>query len=138
MLLRAHRSAVAPTVADVPGGSRGYQVLVEVVEGGQPSQLALAQHLGIDRTAMTYLVDELVEAGLVERRPNPADRRQRLVVATSLGRRRLAAACGRVAEAEEALLGGLDAGERAELRRLLARAACHAVSVDPAAELQQD
>ena len=59
--------------------------------GGHPghvgSQLALAQHLGIDRTVMTYLLDDLEAAGLIERRPDPADRRARRVVATRTGRR---------------------------------------------------
>jgi MarR family transcriptional regulator for hemolysin len=45
-------------------------------------KLALAQHLGIDRTAMTYLLDDLETAGLIERRPGPADWRARRVVAT--------------------------------------------------------
>ena len=37
----------------------------------RPRQLALAQQLGIDRTVMTYLLDDLERAGLVERRPGP-------------------------------------------------------------------
>jgi DNA-binding transcriptional MocR family regulator len=53
--------------------------------GAVGSQLALAQHLGIDRTVMTYLLDDLEAAGLIERRPDPADRRARRVVATQLG-----------------------------------------------------
>ncbi|MFK0044612.1 MarR family transcriptional regulator [Streptomyces sp. NPDC090741] len=40
----------------------------------------MATYLGIDRTVMTYLIDDLVTAGLVERRLNPADRRQRKIV----------------------------------------------------------
>jgi DNA-binding MarR family transcriptional regulator len=35
---------------------------------------------------MTYLLDSLAEAGLVERRPDPADRRARRIVATARGR----------------------------------------------------
>jgi hypothetical protein len=40
-------------VAAVPGGPRGYQVLVAVTTEEPSSQLALANRLGIDKTAMT-------------------------------------------------------------------------------------
>lgn len=121
-LLRSYRERVDPLLDDVPHGARGYQTLCEVLRGDQPSQLALAAHLGIDRTVMTYLIDDLVDAGLVERRPNPADRRQRQVVATEQGQRVVARMCGRVAEAEAAALGGLDEQERSTLRELLTKA----------------
>lgn len=82
---------------------------------------------------MTYLVDDLVEAGLVERRPNPTDRRQRLVVATRAGEELVATRCAQVAEAEAELLHGLEPAERAQLRRLLDKAAGAAGGVDRAA-----
>jgi len=115
---------VNPTLGNFPHGARGYQTLCEVVRGQQPSQLALANRLGIDRTVMTYLIDDLVEAGLVERRPNPVDRRQRQIVATSGGREALATLCQRVVEAETAVLGALNDDERQLFRRLLNKAAC--------------
>lgn len=124
LLLRTYRDHVGPVVADFPHGARGYQVLFEVVKGRQPSQLALANRLGIDRTVMTYLIDDLVDAGLVERRPNPHDRRQRQVVATPRGREVVADACERVHAAECDLLGALDEQERRRLRQLLSKAAC--------------
>jgi MarR family transcriptional regulator, transcriptional regulator for hemolysin len=131
VLQRTYREAVTPVLGDVPHGPRGYQTLAEVVFHEQPSQLALANHLGIDRTVMTYLVDDLEAAGLVERRPNPADRRQRQVVATPEGRRTIEALCQRVVEAEDALLGALDLDERATLRRLVNKAACGLDAADP-------
>ncbi|MGK5683021.1 MarR family winged helix-turn-helix transcriptional regulator [Actinoplanes sp. URMC 104] len=122
ILLRSYTDRVGPKLGDFPHGSRGYQTLCEVVQGTPPSQAALAARLGIDRTMMTYLIDDLVSAGLVERRPNPDDRRQRRIVATERGREAIAALCGQVAEAEEAALGTLDADERAQFRRLLVKA----------------
>jgi len=124
VLLRSYRELVAGVLGDFPHGPRGYQTLAEVVRGEQPSQLALATRLGIDRTVMTYLIDDLVAAGLVRREPNPDDRRQRRVVATARGRRALAAVCARVAEAEDAVLAALDPAEREVFRRLLVKAAC--------------
>ena len=123
VLLRSHRDRVSRVLGDFPHGPRGYQTLAEVIRGQQPSQLALANRLGIDRTVMTYLIDDLVAAGLVERRPNPADRRQRQIVATAKGEQALASLCDQVTEAENAMLGALDDTERALLRRLLVKAA---------------
>lgn len=124
VLLRAYRSAVTGAVEDLPHGHRGYQILSTVVHDDQPSQLALANHLGIDRTVMTYLLDDLVEAGLVERRANPADRRQRKIVATDAGTRTLSRFERRVQEARDGVLGSLSPGERATLCTLVRRAAC--------------
>lgn len=132
MLLRAHRDQVGPVLTEFPHGPRGYQTLAEVARGKQPSQLALANHLGIDRTVMTYLIDDLERAGLVERRPNPDDRRQRQVVATREGVATISALCQRVAQAEDDVLAGLDDAERSVLRRLLFKATCGEVSTgDP-------
>ena len=124
VLLRSYRDKVDPVLSEFPQGSRGYQTLSEVVHGQQPSQVTLAARLGIDRTVMTYLVDDLERAGLVERKANAQDRRQRQVVATEHGRDQLAGLCGRVNTAEDAILGPLDPDERAEFRRLLNKAAC--------------
>jgi DNA-binding MarR family transcriptional regulator len=123
VLLRTYRDRVTAAIGDFPLGPRGYQTLNEVVRGQQPSQLALANHLGIDRTVMTYVVDALEEAGLVERRPNPYDRRQRRIVATRRGHDAIATLCRRVTEAEDAVLGALEPAERVALRRLLWKAA---------------
>ena len=124
VLLRSYRELVSQALGDFLHGPRGYQTLFEVVRGQQPSQLALATRLGIDRTVMTYLIDDLVAADLVRREPNPVDRRQRRIVATEKGQQALAAVCSRVAEAENATLAALDAEERELFRRLLVKAAC--------------
>ena len=63
------------------------------------------------------------KAGLVERRANPTDRRQRQIVATPRGRDLVEGACQRVVLAQEDLLGTLAPDERVALRRLLNKAA---------------
>lgn len=123
VLLRTYRDQMTKVIGDFPHGPRGYQTLREVAREQQPSQLALASHLGIDRTVMTYVIDELEGADLVERRPNPDDRRQRRIVATTRGREAVSALCRRVTEAENAVLAALDPAERAVVRRLLYKAA---------------
>lgn len=129
VLVRNYQNASTAAMGEFPHGTRGYQVLVAVASGEQPNQLALAQHLGIDRTVMTYLVDDFVKAGLVERQLNPADRRARIVVATGAGLATLADLQQRVVTAEEAVLGALADEERDVFRTLLRRVACDAPAV---------
>lgn len=50
------------------------------------SQREVAELLGIDRTRMVALVDELQTKGWVKRRPQPDDRRKNIVTLTSKGR----------------------------------------------------
>jgi MarR family transcriptional regulator for hemolysin len=89
---------------------------------------------------MTYLLDSLAEVGLVESRPDPADRRARRIVATARGRALLDGLGERLREAEDQVLAGLDEGEdRQAFRTLLQRLALHAAttlestSADPCA-----
>jgi DNA-binding MarR family transcriptional regulator len=124
-VFRAYVVAAHEAVADLPGGPRGYQVLSAAAQGTVGSQLALAQHLGIDRTVMTYLLDDLEAANLIERRPDPADRRARRVVATQHGAELLTELDARLRAAEAYLLAPLDqrAGKsfRAQVRLLATR-----------------
>jgi MarR family transcriptional regulator, transcriptional regulator for hemolysin len=101
--------------------------------------------VGVDRTVMTYLLDSLAEAGLVERRPDPADRRARRIVATAHGRALLDKLGERLREAEDQVLAGLDEAEdRQVFRILLQRLSLHAAtaldsaSADPCTPAPED
>jgi DNA-binding MarR family transcriptional regulator len=133
VVFRGYIKATHEALADLPGGPRGYQVLAAADGDEHGSQLALAQHLGVDRTVMTYLLDDLEATGLIERRPDPADRRARRIVATPEGRTCLARLDERLRAAEEQLLSGLDDGpDRQVFRTLLRRLALHASAGEPA------
>lgn len=123
MLQRRYRAAVDSTVDHLPRGARGYQLLYAVIYKQLPNQLALAEYLGIDRTVLPYVIDDLVEDGLIERQPADGDRRARKVVATDHGR----AVFGRVEEAvavaEAEVLDALAEPERAQFRHLLSQLA---------------
>ena len=54
----------------------------------------LAQKLKCEPSNVTGIVDRLEARGLVERRPDPADRRVKVAAATDEGRR-VAGSCGR-------------------------------------------
>ncbi|MDQ1359786.1 MAG: hypothetical protein QOJ44_163 [Acidimicrobiaceae bacterium] len=131
VVLRAYATAAHAAVADLPGGPRGYQVLSAAAHSTVSSQLALAQHLGIDRTVMTYLLDDLETAGLIERRPDPSDRRARQVVATDKGSELLVSLDHRLREAEAHLLAPLDENERQAFRAQLGVIAARANALDP-------
>lgn len=57
------------------------------------SQRRLAERFGCDPSSVSLLVDRLAARGLVERRPDPADRRAKLVVATEEGREAAVRCC---------------------------------------------
>jgi DNA-binding MarR family transcriptional regulator len=131
VVFRGYLRAASAVTDDLPSGPRGYQVLAAAARHEPGSQSSLAQRLGVDRTVMTYLLDELVNAGLVERQADPSDRRSRLVVATKHGQSVLDEVDARLRQAEEHLLAGLEPADQTLLRSLLQRLAAHANELDP-------
>ncbi len=129
-VLRRYLDAAHDVVADLPGGARGFQVLTVAGSESCNSQAMIAADLGIDRTVMTYLVDDLERAALVERRPDPADRRARRVVLLAEGERVLRETSQRIEEVERTVLGGLSDADAETFRTLLARVA-EGSSADP-------
>jgi DNA-binding MarR family transcriptional regulator len=80
---------------------------------------ALSEHLRIAPRSATEVVDALEEAGLVERHPDPCDRRATLVALTSRGGQVAAGIrAARAAEAE-GFFARLDGADRASLTRIL-------------------
>jgi DNA-binding MarR family transcriptional regulator len=83
------------------------------------SQQALAERVDIPASRMVALVDRLEEGGLVERRPDPEDRRVRLLHLTRKGRGVLERA-GKIAiDYETRLCAGINREEREQLIDLL-------------------
>jgi DNA-binding MarR family transcriptional regulator len=129
VILRRYLSAVEEIVKDVPCGPRGYQIVASASLNLANNQGVMAAHLGIDRTVFTYLVDELEAAGLVSRRPDPADRRSRRVVATEVGQALWRDRRSALAQAEADILSVLG-GEKSAFKDLLQRVAVHAGQLD--------
>ena len=139
VVLRSYIDAATAVFDGAVGGVRGYQVLASAAHHAPPNQLALAQQLGIDRTVLTYLLDDLEAHKLIERRPDPADRRARRIMITRAGEAALARLGKRLEAAEQHALRGLDETEQKMLRDLLSRASatCSGV-VESACDVVED
>jgi DNA-binding MarR family transcriptional regulator len=137
MVFRSYVKAANHVIADLPGGPRGHQLLTIAVQALPVTQLVIAQQLGVDRTVMTYLLDDLEDAGLVERRPDPADRRARRIVATKKGHTRLTKLQRQLQLAEDHMLAALDEPERGTFRDLVRRIATHVNTLDPVSNPQE-
>lgn len=107
--------------AEVPDGMtvRFYGVLLTLTELGPRSQHELSKLLHVNRTMMVALIDSMEEAGLVERRRNPSDRRSYALEPTDAGRDTLEELDSAVDRAEAELTSGLSAEERRRLQELL-------------------
>jgi len=83
----------------------------------------------ISSGGMTDRLDRLERAGLVERRPDPKDRRGKLIALTDAGRCLIDETIGRHVANEERLLSSLTQAEQelldALLRKLIAGNAAH-------------
>jgi DNA-binding MarR family transcriptional regulator len=97
----------------------GYIVLTALRDEPMRAQAALAKAIGADKTRIIGVLDELQERGLIEREPDPADRRVRLLALTAAGRRLHAAVQGDIRAAEEDLLSQVTAADRAAFLRTL-------------------
>ena len=110
-----------------PIGVTGAQAraLRTIAHRSEPVRMGeLAELLGIVRRSATSVVDELAERGLVERRPDPVDRRGVAVVVTPSGRALLGRMKKRRRAAAADILGRLSPEQIVQLRELL-RALAH-------------
>src|ERR687898_3283531 len=88
-------------------------------EQGGSSQQLLGQALMLDPNNCVILLNDLEEAGYVERRRDPTDRRRHMIEMTPAGERALEHAEEKVESVEDEVLGNLTASERATLHKLL-------------------
>ncbi|EIV94088.1 MarR family winged helix-turn-helix transcriptional regulator [Frankia sp. QA3] len=124
-------AASAAAVGELPGGLRALHVLGAAVGGEARNQIEVARRFGIDRTVMVRIVDDLERAGLVERHPDPADRRARIITATAQGARLYAATQEDRRLVDQHVLAGLEPAERERFVELLRRIAARLLAVDP-------
>ncbi|MEU0266960.1 MarR family transcriptional regulator [Nocardioides sp. NPDC006303] len=96
-----------------------YAVLSALAESDAPTQAQLAATTGRDKTRLIGNLDRLETQGMVEREPDPADRRNRIVSLTAAGSRVLRSCRDAIGAMETELLADLDAADRAAFERAL-------------------
>ena len=95
------------------------KVLMRLREQGPTRQNVLAADLGLSPHSITDIVDALERLGLAERRPDPTDRRAKLVAITDTGEAGLDVANTTLERLHTQIFGSLSQEDRATLLRLL-------------------
>lgn len=96
-------------------------VLSYVSDFGPVSQTRVAEHLGQGRAVTGTQIDRLEGDGLVERRPDPNDRRVWLVALTSAGEQIVTSVAGVDRELRAELRAGISRNDRQTLAATLIR-----------------
>ena len=102
-------------------GVRGYhyRLLAALEEFGQASQAALGRRTSIDRSDVVAALNDLAARGLIERSPDPDDRRRNVITITPAGTKQLRTLDQVLAGIQEQLLAPLSAADRTRLIGLL-------------------
>ena len=120
--------------AGFPGMRAGFGFMFRAIQDGQPSPSELAARLGVSKQAVGKVLDEMEQRGLVERRPDPADRRARRVLLSPHGRAAAQTARRLSGEIEADLRSRVGPEQVAALRvALLAYVEAHGGAEDAAA-----
>ncbi|HTJ39019.1 MAG TPA: MarR family transcriptional regulator [Dactylosporangium sp.] len=96
-------------------------VLGHLVQNPGAIQREIARMSRTSAASVTSLLQGLERRGLVERRTEGGDERSKRVYATPAGAELVSGLETAMAEADESILGALDAGERATLHALLVK-----------------
>jgi DNA-binding MarR family transcriptional regulator len=102
-----------------------YGLLAALAESGPTSQADLGRRIALDRSDVTAAVTEMEGRRLLERMPDPVDRRRNLVRMTETGAAFLTTMERLAMEAQDALLEPLTAAERMHLLDMLERLVEH-------------
>ncbi|MFK8905615.1 MarR family winged helix-turn-helix transcriptional regulator, partial [Streptomyces sp. YS-3] len=102
-----------------------YAVLASLHEHGPGSQATLSRRTGIYRSDMVGVLNELAERGLIERAPDPDDRRRNVITITPQGLRHLRHLDKVLDALHDELLAPLTPAERTQLVHLLTRLLDH-------------
>lgn len=66
---------------------RYYSILYFLNENDNCCQQMICNNLAIDKTAMVKVIDYLIKLDLVQRKPNPKDRREHFIILTEKGKK---------------------------------------------------
>ncbi|WP_427887714.1 MarR family winged helix-turn-helix transcriptional regulator [Kribbella sp. GL6] len=114
------RSALAAALAEHELSVQQYGTLLCVREDPGLTVAEVGRVVGTTRQSANELITGMERAGLVERRPNPKDRRTQQVHLTAGGERRLAEAAPAIRKVENELEAAFSQTDRATARAWLA------------------
>ncbi|MFB9662504.1 MarR family winged helix-turn-helix transcriptional regulator [Glycomyces mayteni] len=118
---RAHRAAAGRLLREI-GLYPGQEVMLgRLADHGDTRQSRLVLDLGTDPSTVTKMLQRLERQGLVERRPDPLDRRVSVVAITAKGRDLLDRIEDSWRRLDEITCAGFDDADRERLAALLAR-----------------
>jgi DNA-binding MarR family transcriptional regulator len=118
-VMRDHMNPLFAEAGLQPGE---FDVLATLRRSGEPYMLSpthLYETVMISSGGMTNRLDRLERAGLVERRPDPNDRRGKLIALTDAGKRVIDETIDRHVANEERILSALTPAEQKKLNALL-------------------
>lgn len=118
--------------------SRAGREALAILEGaGQPlSPTTIAERLLVTTASVTSLLDTLERRGLVERRPDPTDRRRLLVELTDDGRVLVEQFLPEIVALQTAIIAELSETQRQTLLRLLSKIREGIAKTDPEAVIR--
>ncbi|MET8686831.1 MarR family winged helix-turn-helix transcriptional regulator [Streptomyces sp. NPDC004732] len=96
-------------------------VLAAVADLGPVAQAELGRSVSLDPKDMVGVINDLAAEGLVERAPDPRDRRKNAITITARGRRTVTRCAAAAEQANAELLAPLSPDERKRFLELLGR-----------------
>ena len=124
LLRRAHQISVALFLDEADGlglTTTQYGTLVVLRARGSLDQVGIATLVGIDRSTTALVVSKLEEAGYVERRDDPVDKRRKIITLSPAGRAMLDRVAQPAQRARERALEPFSAPDAAKFLTLLER-----------------
>lgn len=107
-----------------------WRLVAVLAQGEGATQQALGVATRMDKVSVSRAAAALVERGLVERRPNPGDRRSHLLALSVTGRTLYDEVAPKALELEARVFAGFTAAERATFRAMLDRLEASAAPFD--------
>ncbi|MFY2563246.1 MarR family winged helix-turn-helix transcriptional regulator [Corallococcus terminator] len=117
LLMRVHEARLRP----LGFGMSQLPVLVALEDGGTLPQKTLAELAHVEQPTMAEMLARMERDGVIQREPNPEDKRGSLTSLTSQSRARLPEAKAALMLGEDEATAGFTQKEKALLRELLQR-----------------
>jgi DNA-binding MarR family transcriptional regulator len=114
-----HMAIFAGIMSDLDLTSMQFAALVKLRELKAVSQTELGRLIGIDRATISGVVARLKRRDLVLYKPDPLDKRSRIIALTPAGESLLADSMRRIGRVTEQTLEPIGAAERDSLRTIL-------------------